>query len=111
MEFRESTIATRCSVQIYTAFIPQTLFLISRPDTRRVLSTSANVASQHSRRRHHTNIETVKVLEIKSDGILHKVTYQILYSLRAQVAKFAVDLCLVFVDSCSVFIDVFIKVT
>ena len=30
--------------------------------------------AQHSRRRHHTNIEPVKVLEIKSDGILHNVT-------------------------------------
>ena len=67
--------------------------------------------AQHSRRRHHTNIETVKVVEIKSDGILHKVTYHILYSLRAQVAKFAVDLYLVLVDSCSIFIDVFINLT
>ena len=30
--------------------------------------------AQHSRRRHHTNIEPVKGLEIKSDGILHNVT-------------------------------------
>ena len=67
--------------------------------------------AQHSRRRHQTNIETVKVLEIKSNGILHKVTYHILYSLRAQVAKFAVDLYLVLVDSCSIFIDVFINLT
>ena len=40
----------------------------------------------------------MKVLEIKSDGVLHKVTYHILYSLRAQVAKYAVDLYLVLVD-------------
>jgi len=51
------------------------------------------------------------VLEIKSDGILHKVTYHILYSLRAQVAKFAVELYLVLVDLCSIFIDVFINLT
>ena len=41
MELRESTIPTRCSVLKFT------LFLISRPDTRWVLSTSSNVA-QHS---------------------------------------------------------------
>ena len=67
--------------------------------------------AKHSRRRHYTNIEPVKVLEIKSDGILDKITYHILYSLRAQVAKFAVDLYLVLVDSCSIFIDVFINLT
>ena len=49
----------------------------------------------------------MKKLEIKSDGISHNVTYHILYSLRAQVGKFAVDLYLVLVDSCSIFIGVF----
>ena len=36
----------------------------------------------------------MKEIEIKSDGILHNVTYQILYSLRARVGKFADDLYL-----------------
>ena len=53
------------------------------------------------------------MLEIKSDGILHKVTYYILYvdSLRPQVGKVVVDLYLVLVDSCSIFIGVFINLT
>ena len=41
-------------------------------------------------------VETVKELEIKSDGnILYNVTNHILYSLRAQVGKFTADFYLV----------------
>ena len=46
MVFLECSIvlsSRQCS-KVYTAFIPQTLFLISRPDARRVLATSANAA-------------------------------------------------------------------
>ena len=49
----------------------------------------------------------MKEQEIESDGILHNVTYHLLYSLRTRLGKFAVDLYLVLVDSCSIFIGVF----
>ena len=49
----------------------------------------------------------MKEREIKSDGILHNVTYHILDSLRAREGKFAVDLYPVLVDLCSIFIGVF----
>ena len=112
MELRESTIATRCRA-LNLHGVHSTNFI-------RNLKARYKISSFHFCERclHSTAdvdtirlIETVKVLEIKSDGILHKVTYHILYNLRAQVAKFAVDLYLVLVNSCSIFIDVFINLT
>ena len=111
MEIRESAIATRCSVLNLhgvhsTNFIPNLKArykMSSFHFCERCLHSTADVDTMQT--------ETVKVLEIKSDRILHKVTYHILYSLRAQVTKFAVDLYLVLVDSCSVFINVFINLT
>ena len=105
-------VATRCSVLKFTrrsfhklysksqGQIQDEFFPLLSNFCERCLHSTADVDT--------IDIEPVKEIEIKSDGILHNVTYHI--SLRARVGKCAVDLYLVLVDSCSIIIGVFIKI-
>lgn len=94
MELRESTIATRCSV-LNLHGVHSTNFIPNLEARYKMSSFHFCKSCLHMTSTPYKHRDSGS----PSDGILHNVIDHILYSLRAQVGKFAVDLYLVLVDS------------